>query len=171
MKNILKKLQGSDLRSIGLSNEVAEEVLGNPALFDALFNGMLADNPVLRMRSADAIEKISAKRPELLQPYKRKLIQEVAKINQQEIRWHMAQMFPRLSLTGNERRIVMGILLDYLKDNSSIVRTFSMQALTDLAKSDESLQPQVAGVIEELTRTGSPAMKSRGKKLMEKMKK
>ena len=122
------------------------------------------------MRSADAVEKITAKHPEYLQPYKKKLIQQVARIDQQEVRWHVAQMFPRLELSKEEQAVVVEIFLDYLNDESKIVKTFSMQALADFAERDASLRFKVIKLLEELTRTGSPAMKSRGQKLLETLK-
>ena len=169
MKDVLKKLEGGDRRSIGRVSEVVADVLNDPSLFEAVFNGMLSDDPIIRMRSADAAEKITAKHPEYLQPYKEKLIQQVAKIDQQEVRWHVAQMFPRLELSGEERAVAVEILLDYLNDKSKIVKTFSMQALADFAERDADLRPKVIQLLEELTTTGSPAMKSRGRKLLEKL--
>ena len=71
MNSLLKKLSGPDRRSIGRSEEVVAEVLADPSLFGILFDGMLTDDAVLRMRCADAVEKITAQRPDLLQPYKK----------------------------------------------------------------------------------------------------
>jgi HEAT repeat protein len=170
MELILKKLKGNDRRSIGRSNEVVKEVLANPSLFGALLEGMLSQDPIIRMRAADAVEKITSKHPELLQPYKSKIIQQVSKIEQQEVRWHVAQLFSRLLLTHGERRGVVGILNNFMKDKSKIVRTFSMQALADIAEKDAGLREPIIEQLEELTRTGSPAMKSRGKKLLAKLK-
>ena len=170
MNDVLRKLKGGDRRSIGRANEVVADVLNDPSLFEAVFNGMLSDDPIIRMRSADTVEKITAKHPEYLQPYKKKLIQQVAKVDQQEVRWHVAQMFPRLELGKEERAVVVEILLDYLDDKSKIVKTSSMQALADLAERDAGLRPKVIKLLEEFTTTGSPAMKSRGRKLLEKLK-
>ena len=167
--DILKKLAGGDRRSIGRVSEVVADVLDDPTLFEVVFHGMVSDDPVIRMRSADAVEKITARHPEYLRPYKTKLIQQVAKIEQQEIRWHLAQMIPRLELGEDERAVVVEILLGYLSDQSKIVKTFSMQALSDLAERDASLRSQVIPLLEELTETGSPAMRSRGRKLLEKL--
>ncbi len=167
--DILKKLSGGDRRSIGRVGEVVADVLDDPTLFETVFYGMLDDDPVIRMRSADAIEKITAKRLEYLQPYKTKLIQQVARIEQQEVRWHFAQMIPRLELSEDEQAVVVEILLGYLSDKSKIVKTFSMQALANLAEQDAGLRSQVIPLLEELTRTGSPAMKSRGRKLLGKL--
>lgn len=170
MHPLLQKLTGADRRSIGKSNAVVAEVLSAPQLFGILFNGMLDDDPVLRMRCADAVEKVSAIHPEYLQPYKKQLLQQVAKIEQQEVRWHVAPLFSRMALTAKERRVAVEILAEYLKDKSKIVKTFSMQALADIAAQDEKLRRPLIKQLEKLTRTGSPAMQARGKKLLAKLK-
>jgi len=169
LHDVLKKLAGGDRRSIGRVDKVVAEVLNDPSLFKVVFNGMLSDDPIVRMRSADAVEKITAKRPEYLQPYKKELIRQVAKSDQQEVRWHVAQMFPRLELSKEEQAVIIEIILDYLNDKSKIVKTFSMQALADFAERDTALRPQVIELLEELIRTGSPAVRSRGRKLLEKL--
>ena len=169
MGSIVQKLEGGDRRSIGRADEVVTDVLADPSLFKELFHGMLSDDPVIGMRSADAIEKITAKHPEYLEPFRTELIQQVARSEQQEVRWHVAQMLPRLALTPEEGEAVVDILTGYLEDTSKIVKTFSMQSLADLAETDSSLRSQVIPLLEELTKTGSPAMRSRGRKLLKKL--
>ena len=166
MHPLLKKLSGGDRRSIGRSNEVVTYVLAHPAHFRHVFDGLAADDAVLRMRAADAIEKISAQRPELLRPYKRKLLAIAGSTNQQEIRWHAALIIPRLKLTPKERAAALDILFDYLRDKSSIVKTFAMQAIWDLAAADAKLKAQIIPLIEELTQVGTAAMRARGRKLL-----
>jgi hypothetical protein len=122
------------------------------------------------MRCADVVEKVTVQHPEYLVPYKWNLIHEVSKINQKEVRWHVAQLFSRLELTHNDRKEVLIILSDYLEDKSKIVKTFSMQALADIAEQDNGLKPGIMKKLEVLTREGSPAMKSRGRKLLSKLK-
>ena len=170
MTDLLSKLEGGDRRSVGRVDEVVADVLADPALFAALFEGMLHDSPLVRMRAADAIEKLTARHPEYLQPCKARLMGEVARVNQQEVRWHVAQLFSRLDLDADERRAVAAILSGYLEDRSKIVKTFSMQALADIAMQDEALRPPIVRQLEELTRTGSPAMQSRGRKLLARLK-
>jgi hypothetical protein len=170
MHEVLKKLAGGDRRSIGRANEVVSDVLNDPALLEVVFRGMLGDDPVVRMRCADAVEKITATHPEYLQPYKEDLIEQVAPIDQQEVRWHVAQMIPRLEWSREERAVAVEILVRYLKDKSKIVKTFAMQALADLAEEDLDLRAQVVELLEERMQTGSPAMQSRGRKLLARMK-
>jgi hypothetical protein len=151
---------------VGRSAEVVAAVLAQPEHFGNLFDGMLAADPVLRMRCADAVEKITLRQPDLLRPYKKKLIAQVAQIEQPEVRWHVAQLVTRLRLTARERRTVVGVLNRYLTDKSSIVKTFAMQALADLAEQDADLRPAIVQQLKTLTRAGTPAMRARGKKLL-----
>ena len=172
MSEILLKLKGGDLRSIGRAEEVVADILQNPALFGEVFEGMLNDDPLVRMRSADALEKVSSKHPEYLQPFKNRLMNEVSQIKQQEVRWHVAQMFSYLEVSRVERDEMVKVLLSYLDtDKSKIVKVFSMQTLADLAEKDELIRPKVVRKIEEILETGSPAIVSRAKKLLPGLKK
>ena len=166
MHPILRKLEGGDRRSIGRSNEVVADVIADPTLFNVLFSGLLSDDALLRMRSADAIEKITVRHPEYLRPYRTKLIGEVAQLDQKEVRWHLAQMFSRVKWNRTGLQRVMSILMEYLNDRSSIVKTFAMQALADLAQQAPELRPTVLLHLQELTAIGTPAMKARGRKLL-----
>jgi hypothetical protein len=164
--SILRKLEGGDRRSIGRSNEVVAEVLGKGKLFGALFAGLSVDDPVVRARAADAVEKISTVHPEYLGPYRAKLVGELARCEQKEVRWHVAQMLPRLRWNTRERQQVCDILKDYLRDSSSIVKTFAMQALADLTTQAPALRPAVLRQLQDLTAHGTPAMRARGRKLL-----
>ena len=171
MAKILSRLRGGDRRSIGKVNEVVAAVRKKPDLFKDLVNGLFDENPVVRMRAADAMEKISLDNPQSLQPFKTELIRLAQQTQQQELRWHTAQMIPRLKLTPKEAATVTDILFDYLNDKSKIVVTFAIQALSDLALTKGDASARVIRAIEKLTRTGSPAIQSRGKKLLPKLKK
>lgn len=168
MAKIIHKLRGGDLRSIGRANEVVSEVLQNPSLFEQILRGILHEDPIVAMRSADVVEKVTIQHPEWLQPYKKLLLTEIAAIEQQEVRWHIAQMVPRLQFTKKERKKVAAILIDYLRDKSRIVQTFSLEALVHLAREDHSLQNQVSEVLLKALEEGSPAVKNRAKKLLKK---
>lgn len=69
MKPILDELIGGDRRSIGRANEVADQVKQHPELFREVFNGLRHSDPVVRMRAADVIEKVTQSDPELLDGY------------------------------------------------------------------------------------------------------
>jgi uncharacterized membrane-anchored protein YjiN (DUF445 family) len=121
---------------------------------------------LVRMRAADASEKITRKEPDLLRPYKKELLALMAKAEQQELRSHLAAIVPRLPLNSKERQLVSSLLRRYLEDGSSIVKTCALQALADLAVDDSSIRPGVMEILRQSTRKGTPAMKARSRKLL-----
>lgn len=163
---ILDELRGGDRRSVGRSNQVVAIIRRQPELLPVLIDGMHHDDEVVRMRAADALEKLTVTNPEWLRPFKVQLIQLAARATQQELRWHLAQVLPRLELSWRDCVIVVAVFRRYLQDQSRIVKTFAMQGLTDLAIQEHRLRAPVRRLISSLTRTGSPSMKSRGRKLL-----
>lgn len=159
-------LSGGDRRYVGQVDTVVAIVLGQPRLFRRLIKSMWDQDAVVRMRAADAAEKVSVKKPELLHPFKAELLGLLAEAEQEEVRWHLAQMVPRLPLTARERARAASLLRGYLDDRSSIVKTFAMQGLADLAGADHTLVPATIQLLSQLTRTGTAAMRARGRKLL-----
>ncbi len=122
--SIIQMLSGGDKRSIGKSDEVTKLVLKNNSLF-ILFNCLLVSDELIRMRAADAIEKVTITKPELLKPFKNKILNEVANIHQQEVEWHVAQLIPRLDLTPDEFKMAVIILNKFIDNTkSNIVKVF-----------------------------------------------
>jgi HEAT repeat protein len=165
-KDILSLLAGGDRRTIGRSNQVAALVSNDSKLLPELIAGLWSADPEVRMRAADAAEKVTRKNPELLQPYKRELLGLMTEAAEQELRWHLAVMVPRMALTARERQFAITALNIYLEDHSSIVRTFALQGLADLVKDDSTLRARVVEILRQATRNGTPAMKARGRKLL-----
>ena len=85
---------------------------------------------------------------------------------EQELRWHLAVMVPRLLMNAKEQQVAMSSLQGYLEDRSSIVKTFALQGLADLAQAEPSFRPRVVEILREAMRKGTPAMKARSRKLL-----
>jgi hypothetical protein len=166
MHPILAKLAGGDRRSIGRSDEVAREISSAPDLFAIVLDGIAADDPVVRMRAADAIEKASRAHPGLLQSHKRKVLRAIASTGQQEVRWNLVQALPRLRLTSRERMRAVALLVSFLADRSRIVQVSAMQGLADLATQDDRLRSSVVQWITPSTVHGSPAVRARARTLL-----
>lgn len=167
MKDPLKLLAIGDRRTTGKSDEVARAVLRDPALFDVVFDAMWqSEDAGVRMRAADVCEAVTRTRPELLVPHKRALLKHVSQVEQQEVRWHYCQMLPRVRLTPLERRRAFAQLKTFSNDKSGIVRTFALQAMFDLAQQDQSLCEETREWIVIQMENGTPAVKSRGRKLL-----
>src|SRR5580658_10529878 len=124
---LFSTLQGGDRKSLGQANHVVALILGQPKRFAELLECLWRDDPVVRMRAADAAEKITAQRPELLRPFKAELLGLAGEAVQQELRWHLALMIPRLQLTRAERQSAFALFKEYLNDRGSIVKTHALQ--------------------------------------------
>jgi hypothetical protein len=162
----LALLAGGDRRSIGRSNEVVRLVLARPALSRELFAGLALGDPVVRLRAADALEKVTRVRPDLLGLHGAALLRLAAGEAQPEVRWHLAQMIPRLALAPAERRTAARIVRRWLADRSRIVQVFALQALADLAKDDPRLRSLALRLVRARMAVGGPAVRARGRRLL-----
>ncbi len=162
-------LTGGDRRSIGRSNDIVELVRLYPKKAPQLISHLWDSDPRVRMRAADALEKISREQPARLQAYKAELLGLLAETTQQEMRWHLAVVVPRLRLTAAECARVAGLLQGYLDDRSSIVKTLAMQGLSDLTRQNAALRPMVLELVRSRARTGTPAMRARGRILLQQL--
>ncbi|MBV8818828.1 MAG: hypothetical protein JO022_10765 [Acidobacteriaceae bacterium] len=156
-----------DGRSAEVCNVVAREVTEKPELFPELAFGLWHVEAGVRSRAADAIEKVTANRPELLQPFKNEVLGLLPEAWPAAVRWHLAQMVPRLDLNSSERTHAMQLMEGYLGDESSIVRAFAMTSLAQLAAAcDRDVRAQVTKKIRRMEKTGTPAVKARARKIL-----
>jgi hypothetical protein len=165
---LLKMLEGRDRRSIGRVDKAAAMVEKSPRLFGRLIDGLWSENALVRMRAADAAEKVTRKRPELLAAYKKELLGLLVETEQLEVRRHLAAMVPRLELNAKQRRAALHVLQRYLEDRSSIVKTFALEGLVELTGEDAQLRAGVVENLREAVRSGTAAMKARARKLLRK---
>jgi HEAT repeat protein len=165
MAEIIELLSGGDRRSIGASEEIVEMVLEDHSRFEELVQALDNQDDVVRIRAADALEKVSRQAPELLPEY-RNLISRLAASSQMEVRWHIAQMMPRLNLAGTYRDAAIQLLFAYLDDESAIVRVSALSSLEELSRDDEELRSRLLPLVEELSTTGSPSVRARCRKLL-----
>ena len=159
-------LREGDRRTVGHVAEVVETVLREPRLVSVLVDCVFDADEGTRMRAADALEKISRQRVTELQPYASALLGLFEENDQQELRWHLAVLLPRLRLDANQRRRTGRALQECLSARSSIVRTFALQGLSDLTAQEPSLTPVVLDALRSAEREGTAAMKARSRKLL-----
>jgi hypothetical protein len=81
MESVILKLRGGNRRSLGRSHQVVMSICRNPKVLPLILDLIVEGDPVVKMRAADAIEKATASRPGLLQPYKETILNEVAAID------------------------------------------------------------------------------------------
>ncbi|WP_214756284.1 hypothetical protein [Exiguobacterium sp. s157] len=168
--DIREVLSGGDLRSVGHVDAVVEFVGNDPDRFSELMTCSTDDRPVVRMRSADAMEKVTRHHPELLQAHQSSLFQQLQIATQQEVRWHLAQLMPRMTWTEEEAADIAHVLSDWIDtETSNIVIVNALQAIFDLSAVHPRFRDELKALLESQFETGSPAVKSRSKKLLQKL--
>jgi hypothetical protein len=152
--------------SSGRTAEVIDLVRAHPRKAAQLLECLWDEDPGVAMRAADALEKLSRNHPSLLSSWKAPLLGLLAQATQNKLRWSLAATIPRLKLTIPECRRVADTLQSWLEDASSIVKTCALQGLADLTRQDPSLQPVVLDLLRIHSRSGTPAMRARGRMLL-----
>ena len=168
--DIRELLSGGDLRSVGRVDEVVEFVGNDPGRFSELMTGLSDARPVVRMRSADAMEKVTRRHPELLQAHQTSLFQLLHRATQQEVRWHLAQLMPRMTWTEEEASGIVHVLTGWIDTESSVIVIINaLQAMFDLSAVHPRFRDELKALLESQRETGSPAVKTRSKKLLQKL--
>jgi hypothetical protein len=162
-------LSGGDRRSIGRVPEVIRHISDEPALFEQLIPLMNDADSVVAMRACDAVEKLTADRASRLAGHTAFILTQVAHRTEAEIRWHVAQLLPRLLLSARQKPLAVSILRGYLNDRSSIVRACALDSFCMLAGSDQAMRDEAKVVTAEAAVSGTPAMKARARRLLKEM--
>ena len=168
--DIREVLSGGDLRSVGHVDAVVAYVGNDPDRFSELMTGLTDDRPVVRMRSADAMEKVTRRHPKLLRAHQASLFEQLQIATQQEVRWHLAQLMPRMTWTEEEASDIVRVLTDWIAaETSAIVIVNALQAMFDLSAMHPRFRDELKALLETQLAAGSPAVKSRAKKLLHKL--
>lgn len=164
--DIVSALAKGDKRTVQNVNKAVTAALQDASVINQLVLCLDENVEAPAMRAADALQKIHVQKPELIIPYTSRLFQVFLKRGQKEIRWHMAQILPSLPLTQKQQNQAVAIWKDdFYHSNSSIVRTFSMQAMYDVSKLYPVLLEDFEKMLSQALTNGTPAMKSRARKL------
>jgi hypothetical protein len=162
-------LSGGDRRSIGRVAEVVVKVAEKPWLISDLVEMLQHPEPVVRIRAADALEKLQHLIPGQISPFQTELLNIAQQAEDAEIRWHLAQMLPRIPTSYMKRVKIAGVLKDYCFDKSVIVRVSAMQGLADLARADNTFRLLALRRVNFALRFGAPAEQARARKLLRQM--
>jgi hypothetical protein len=82
MVDVLSKLGGGDRRSIGKVDDVVSAVRKKPDLFKDLVTRLFEEDPVVRMRAADAIEKLIQTGSPAIQSRGKKILPKLKNLSQ-----------------------------------------------------------------------------------------
>jgi hypothetical protein len=160
--------------------EVVELIARQPRRIGSVVECLWDEDAGVACRAADVLERLTRgpesrlaphlgdRRigPRALDRWKDSLIGLLGEAEPRKLRWNLAFVIPRLELTVAEARRAAATLNTFLDDSSSIVKTAAMHGLADLARHDPAMLPGVVDLLRVLSRSGTPAMRARGRILL-----
>ncbi len=145
-------MTGGRPNSLGRTDEVIDAVLCDRIRLEELFDCLGSDDELVRMRAGDALEKVCRVQPGWFDPYRRTLFEDVAKIDQASVQWHLAQILGHLDLSPDEYTLAKRILKGNLERSQDwIVLNVTMQQLFEWSKSDPRLRRWLEPQLERLS--------------------
>ena len=155
---------------------VAELLVRQPLRLAALMECLWDEDPGVACRAADVLERVTGGREpgvgvSRLRPWKESLLGLRAEAEPKKLKWNLAFVVPRMELTVGEARRTARVLQAYLDDTSSIVKTAAMHGMADLTRHDASMRAEVVDLLRILSRSGTPAMRARGRILLKRFEK
>ncbi|MDQ2866315.1 MAG: hypothetical protein M3R51_08820 [Candidatus Eremiobacteraeota bacterium] len=150
--NIRERLQEDERRRLGTSNSVSSQILRRPEEFGELFEAFFDEEPSVRVRAAEAAEKATRVRPDLLVPLRKRLIAEAGELPQHQIRESVARMLPRIKLEPHERARAVALLHRYVADETPALVLCALQSLTDFSNDDAVLREKTIRLLETFER-------------------
>jgi hypothetical protein len=150
MNALLRKLSGSDLRSDGRANEVAEEVTRNPQLLNQLLEGLTEPDDVIRARTAHALERVPRKNQEVFRGLMTRLVGLAVTDKIPMVRWHLAMIFGNTAFAAGDIERVVSTLIGLLKDESVFVRSWTISSLCIIGRRNKPRRTKIIDAIKAL---------------------
>lgn len=161
---------GGKSNSLGLAAQVISQVLQDQSLLDELYQCMFSHDAWVRMRAADAFEKVCREHPDWIEPYIDRLQRELAGPEQQaSIQWHLAQIYPQVTLTAKQKQHALTWLRTTLSSPTIdwIVAANCMQALAFFTKNGDFSQKALLDLLKIQQHHASKSVVKKANKIAE----
>lgn len=163
-----RMLIGGHPNSLGRTVEVVDTVLADSERLSELYNCYFSEDEIVRLRTSNALKRISRVQPKWLLPYVDRLINEISKINQASTQWTLANLFETLSpyMSPEQIREAKKILRKNLEScNDWIVLNNTMNTLSIWAKDDPELKEWLFPQLNRLSSDKRKSVAGRAQKL------
>lgn len=166
MSGIRQKLSGGTRTSIGDADKVIQALLKSPSGLTEIYELFLDQDEVVAMRASYVAMRVAEQSPESVEPFAKELISNLSRYNQQEVRWHIPQLFSHLDLTKAQKRKVYEIFMTWAEtDKSKIVGYYCLQTAADFAEQDEQLRKDFVPRLRKANKSGAKSIQNRCKKI------
>jgi hypothetical protein len=165
-------LTGGHSNSLGRTIEVVNLVLEDPVRLSDLYNCYFSNDEVVRLRTSNAIKRVSRAKIEWLVPYIDRLISEISTIPQASTQWTLAELFQTLSSFMSETQRTQAVKV--LKQNLEIAKDWivlnnTMETLGEWAEVDSELKAWLMPHLDKLSNDSRKSVAGRARKIATKL--
>jgi hypothetical protein len=166
MSGIRQKLSGGTRTSIGSADQVIQALLKSPSGLPEIYELFLDSDAVVAMRASYVAMRVAEQSPGSVTPFAKDLIKNLGRYTQQEVRWHIPQLFSHIELSTAQRRKVYEVFMDWAEtDKSKIVGYYCLQTAADFAEIDETLLRDFIPRLRNANKNGAKSIQNRCKKI------
>lgn len=154
--------------SEALIKSVADMTLQRPGLLDELWQFAVTTDPAA-WKALWVMDKIHDSRPDLIQPYLKRMLENVEQMKQSGQKRHILKLLSLNPLPGEPNVSFINYCFDILLSKSEPVagRVHAMQILYNITLMIPDFRNELRIVIEEIMIEGTPGIISRGRKLLQ----
>jgi hypothetical protein len=159
---------GGKSNSLGRVNEIIEFVFNDKSRLDELYDCLFDEDAWIRMRAADALEKICRVHPDWLLPYVDRFSADLTSSSQPSIQWHLAQIYNQVDLTDGQKRFAIGWLKQLLStpEVDWIVAANAMATLVQFTRDGSFSAAEMVSLLKIQQQHKSNAIIKRANKLL-----
>jgi hypothetical protein len=163
-------LIGKEIGRIG-QNSIVVRAVKDQKTFDELFGLVFHHEKPVVVRAIDAVEKATQKHPEYLQPHKQQLLCILKSGDHKELKWHIAQLLPRVELDKDELDYVWHMLTYWClnRNESKTVRVNALQGLFDISQVHSRFEGEFRETLAAMEKELVPSIQARISKIRQKM--
>lgn len=165
-------LTGGHPNSLGRTIELVELVLAQPERLEELYHCYFSNDEVVRLRTSNAIKRVTKAHPDWIVPYLDRLLTEVAAIDQASAQWTLAQLFDELSDRMSAEQLAQAkqvLQRNLAQHHDWIVLNHTMQTLANWSATDEALRLWLKPHLARLAQDGRKSVAKRAAKLSQQL--
>ena len=169
---LLDWLKGGTVQSLGRTEEVVAIIEQDEAAYDEVFEGLFDEDPVVRLRATDAIEKASRTHPEWLVAWQDEILGRLDEFEGHDVQqMHIALLIKHMDLSLAQARRMLTRLERWSRIDHKFMLASCMSGLMDLGLAHPALYGRAITQIETLaTSDPAPSIQARARKLLKKRK-
>ena len=169
-KALRDHLGGGTRTSVGQAPAVIKQVARSPETLHEIYDLFLDDDPVVAMRSSYVAMKVAEADPESTWGYKKKVLRDLPRYVQQEVRWHIPQLLIHMNLTRTERRKAYSAVLAWSEtDKSKFVAYYGLEAAAQFVEVDDTLESDFVPRLRKINQRGAASVSSRCRKIAKRL--